>query len=131
MTSATIEPIGQIITPYRTLEECPRNISLDGPVCRLVVNENLRDGLMGLQAGQHILILYWFDRADRTVLQQNSRRTGELTGVFALRTPNRCNPIGAAVLPIESIEGTTITVRGLDCLNGTPLVDIKPAMADE
>jgi len=131
MTSATIEPIGQIITPYRTLEECPRNISRDGPVCRLVINENLRDGLMGLQAGQRILILYWLDHADRTVLQQNSRRSGELAGIFALRTPNRHNPIGAAVLPIESIGGGTITVRGLDCLNGTTLIDIKPAMAEE
>ena len=131
MSLAALEPIGQIITPYTTLEECPRNISRDGPLCHLVVNEDLRDGLMGLQPGQSILILYWLDRADRTALQQNSRRSGEPAGVFALRTPNRCNPIGAAVLPIESIEGTTITVRGLDCLNGTPLVDIKPAMAEE
>jgi len=131
MNIATIEPIGHIITPYKTIEECPRNISPDGPVCHLVVDEDLRDGLMGLQAGQRILILYWLDEADRMVVQQNSRRTGEMAGVFALRTPNRRNPIGAAVLPIESIENGTITVRGLDCLNGTPLIDIKPAMAGE
>ena len=131
MTRLTIEPVGQIFTPYRTLEECPRNVSQDGPVCRLVVNENLRDGLMGLHAGQRILVLYWLERADRTVLQQNSRGTGELAGIFALRTPNRCNPIGAAVVSIESIEDGTITVRGLDCLSGTPLIDIKPAMIQE
>jgi len=131
MIKATIEPIGQIITPYRTLEECPRNINPDGPVCRLVVNEDLHEGLMGLHAGQRILVLYWLDRADRTVLQQNSRRTGELAGIFALRTPNRRNPIGAAVVSIESIENGTIAVRGLDCLDGTPLLDIKPAMGDK
>ncbi len=131
MTSATIESIGHIKTPYTTLAECPRNIDPQGPECQLVVNETLQDGLLGLQKGQRILILYWFDRADRHILQQNSRRTGERTGIFALRTPNRCNPIGAAALPIEAIEGCIITVRGLDCLDGTMLLDIKPAMAEE
>lgn len=132
MTSkAFLHPIGHIQTPYKTLADCPRNISAGGPRCRLVIDDALLDGLMGLQPGQKILILYWFDQADRSVLQQNSRRTGELAGIFALRTPNRCNPIGAAVLPIETISGTTITVRGLDCLDGTPLIDIKPAMEGE
>jgi tRNA (Thr-GGU) A37 N-methylase len=116
------------MTLYSTLEECPRNINVDGPVFRLVVNEDLHQGLMGLHAGQRILVLYWLNWADRTVLQQNSRRTGELAEIFAIRTPNRRNPIGAAVVSIESIENGTIAVRGLDCLNGTPLIDIKPAM---
>jgi tRNA-Thr(GGU) m(6)t(6)A37 methyltransferase TsaA len=128
---ATSEPIGEIITPYKTLAECPRNIDPDGPPCELILRDDLRDGLLGLTAGQHILILYWLEHADRSSTRQNSRRTGELAGVFALRTPNRPNPIGAAVLPIEKIDDGVITVRGLDCLNGTPLLDIKPAMSGE
>jgi tRNA (Thr-GGU) A37 N-methylase len=84
-----------------------------------------------LQVGQQILILYWLEHADRNVLKQNSRRTGELTGIFSLRTPNRCNPIGAAVLPIKAINNNRLTVPGLDCLNGTHLIDIKPAMSGE
>jgi tRNA-Thr(GGU) m(6)t(6)A37 methyltransferase TsaA len=128
---ATSEPIGEIITPYKTLAECPRNIDPDGPPCELILRDDLRDGLLGLTAGQHILILYWLEHADRSSTRQNSRRTGELAGVFALRTPNRPNPIGAAVLPIEKIDNGVITVRGLDCLNGTPLLDIKPAMSGE
>jgi tRNA-Thr(GGU) m(6)t(6)A37 methyltransferase TsaA len=128
---ATLTPIGKILTPYNKLEECPRNIDPAGPPCELVIKDELIDALMGLRAGQRILILYWFDLADRSITQQNSRRTGKLAGIFALRTPNRCNPIGAAVLPIEHIKKTTITVRGLDCLNGTSLIDIKPAMAME
>ena len=128
---ATSEPIGEIITPYKTLAECPRNIDPDGPLCELILRDDLRDGLLGLTAGQHILILYWLEHADRSSTRQNSRRTGELAGVFALRTPNRPNPIGAAVLPIEKIDDGVITVRGLDCLNGTPLLDIKPAMSGE
>jgi tRNA-Thr(GGU) m(6)t(6)A37 methyltransferase TsaA len=128
---ATIESIGKIATPYKTLADCPRNIDQNGPPCELVLREDLRDGLLGLAAGQRILILYWLEHAERSAIRQNSRRTGELAGVFALRTPNRPNPIGAAVLAIEKIIDGVITVRGLDCLDGTPLLDIKPAMSGE
>ena len=126
-----LEAIGEIVTPYQTIADCPRNIDPSGPLCKLVVREDLKEGLLGLNIGQKILILYWLEQANRTVTRQNSRRTGELAGVFALRTPNRCNPIGAAVLSIEQIDDVVITVRGLDCVNGTPLLDIKPAMASE
>lgn len=128
---ASLKTIGYIATPYRALEECPRNIDPQGPPCLLVVDEELRDGLMGLRPGQPILILYWFERVEYGPLQRHSRRSGELKGIFALRTPHRPNPIGAAILTIERIEGATLVVRGLDCLDGTPLLDIKPAMAAE
>jgi tRNA-Thr(GGU) m(6)t(6)A37 methyltransferase TsaA len=128
---ATLEPIGKIITPYKTLADCPRNIDPNGPQCELVLRDEMPEGLLGLAVGQPILILYWLEHADRSSIRQNSRRTGELAGVFALRTPNRPNPIGAAVLPIEQIIDGVITVRGLDCIDGTPLLDIKPAMSGE
>ncbi len=128
---ATIEAIGKIATPYKALADCPRNIDPNGPPCELILSDELRDGLLGLATGQRILILYWLDQADRSAIRQNSRRTGELAGVFALRTPNRRNPIGAAVLTIEKIVDGIITVRGLDCLDGTSLLDIKPAMSGE
>jgi len=128
---ATLEVIGEIITPYEKIADCPRNIDPEGPLCKLIIREDLRAALFGLDVGQRILILYWLEHADRAVTRQKSRRTGELAGVFALRTPNRPNPIGAAILPIETIVDGIITVRGLDCLNGTQLLDIKPAMAGE
>lgn len=127
----TLKVIGKINTPYKTIADCPRNIDPQGPLCELVLREGLRDALFGLEVGQHILILYWLEHADRAVTRQKSRHTGELAGVFALRTPHRPNPIGAAVLPIETIADDVITVRGLDCLDGTPLLDIKPAMPGE
>jgi tRNA-Thr(GGU) m(6)t(6)A37 methyltransferase TsaA len=128
---ASLKSIGHIETPYKTIEECPRNIEQYGPICRLVINKNLSDGLFGLSAGQKILILYWFENVNRDLHQQHSGRTGEWSGIFALRTPNRPNPIGAAVVEVEKIEGECIFVKGLDCLNGTPLLDIKPAMLYE
>lgn len=127
----TLEAIGKIATPYKVLADCPRNIDPTGPACELLLRDEFCEGLLGLAAGQRILVLYWLEQADRTFMRQNSRRTGELAGVFALRTPNRPNPIGAAVLTIEKIVDGTITVRGLDCLDGTLLLDIKPAMAGE
>jgi tRNA (Thr-GGU) A37 N-methylase len=127
----TLEAIGEIVTPYQTIADCPRNIDLEGPSCQLIVRDDLKDGLLGLAVGQRVMILYWLGHADRTATRQNSRRTGELAGIFALRTPNRCNPIGVAVLPIEEIDNGVITVRGMDCVSGTQLLDIKPAMTRE
>ncbi len=123
--------IGHIETPYYKLDECPRNIESDGPECKIILDKQYESGLFGLCGGQEILILYWFDKVDRNKLQQNSRRTGKLSGVFNLRTPNRPNPIGAAVIRIEKINEREIFVKGLDCLNGTPLLDIKPAIFSE
>jgi len=124
---AVLKKIGYIETPYATLDECPRNVEEDGVECRLVLRKEFADGLLGLREGQEILILYWFDNVDRNRLRQNSRRTGTYSGVFALRSPHRPNPVGAAVVKIERVVEGAIHVRGLDCLNGTPLVDIKPA----
>jgi len=123
--------IGHIETPYRSLEECPRNVEPDGPPCRIVIAPPFADALLGLRPGQPILVLYWLAGGDRSRLRQHSRKSGEYAGVFALRTPNRPNPIGAAVLTIEAIDGGAIAVRGLDCLDGTPLLDIKPATGAE
>ena len=114
---ATVQSIGHIETPYNSLDECPGNIEAEGPICSLVIKKEWTN--------------YLFEKADRGKIQQHSRVTGQLLGVFALRTPNRPNPIGAAVVNIEKIENEIIYVRGLDCLNGTPLIDIKPAKAGE
>ena len=129
--SATLKFIGHIDTPYETIEECPNNIDLNGPFCRLVLREEFENGLSGLQQGQKILILYWFEITDRNTIEQPFNCGGGAIGTFALRSPHRPNPIVAATLPIESIENGVVSIRGLDCLNGTPLLDIKPAILFE
>jgi tRNA-Thr(GGU) m(6)t(6)A37 methyltransferase TsaA len=128
---ARVTFIGHIETPYQDLDACPRNVDSQVPICHLVIEPRFQEGLFGLHGGQQILILYWLGEAERTTLQQQSRSSGEWAGVFALRSPNRPNPIGAATLPIETFEKGRIGVRGLDCLDGTPLIDIKPAMPAE
>ena len=125
---ATLESIGYINTPYESIEDCPNNVDLNGPLCQLVINEEFVEGLSGLQPGQDILILYWFENTDRNEITVPSDNNGGSIGTFALRSPNRPNPIVAATVPVVSIENRVVSVRGLDCLNGTPLLDIKPAM---
>lgn len=129
--SADLKLIGHINTPYNAIEECPNNIDSNGPFCKLVVDEIYKEGLLGLEVGQRILILYWFENTDRSVVLQESSNGEDVIGMFALRSPHRPNPIAAAVLPIEAIDGRSVTIKGLDCLNGTKLLDIKPAIMHE
>jgi tRNA-Thr(GGU) m(6)t(6)A37 methyltransferase TsaA len=121
--------IGIIRTPYSSLADCPRNIGQTDDECQIIISDKYLAGLDGLHLGDDIQILYWLDQANFTELIQVSRKSGERKGVFALRSPNRPNPIGSAVVSIETIKGAVLTVRGLDCLNGTTLLDIKPAFS--
>lgn len=128
---ATLKAIGHLETPYTDLAACPRNVVAGGALCKVVLAEEFREGLLGLEVGRKIVLLYWFAGVERGQLRRHSRKSGVYSGVFALRTPHRPNPIGLAEVVIEKIEGAILYVRGLDCLNGTPLLDIKPAMAAE
>ncbi len=128
---ATLKFIGHINTPYKAIKDCPNNVDLNGPLCHMVVHNEFINGLSGLQAGQKILILYWFANTDRNATEEKSHTSKEVLGTFALRSPHRPNPIGATVLPIESIDNGVVSVKGLDCLNGTHLLDIKPAIMQQ
>ena len=128
---ATIKSIGIIKTPYQAVEECPKNISFDGPMCEIIVDKEYTDGMFRLSERKRIVVLYWLGYKSKVELQSISRGDGKLAGVFAIRSPRRPNPIGMAILDIEKIEGNTIFVKGLDCLNGTSLIDIKPAIKKE
>ncbi|WP_375749216.1 tRNA (N6-threonylcarbamoyladenosine(37)-N6)-methyltransferase TrmO [Vibrio sp. HN007] len=128
---AELKFIGEIATPYQVVEECPNNINFEGPKCQITVFDDYQEGLAGLKVGQHILVMYWLDGAQRDLTKQSCRNGTSITGTFSLRSPRRPNPIGVAVLPIEEIGEGTIAVRGLDCLNGTKLIDIKPAIYRE
>jgi len=123
--------IGHINTPYIDIKDCPNNVDFNGPTCQLVIKNEYVIALSGLQTGQDILLLYWLENTDRSLLVQKKSVTNERLGTFAIRSPHRPNPIGVAVLPIEKIENGVVYVRGLDCINGTQLLDIKPAIKKE
>lgn len=123
--------IGQISSPYSSLEQCPNNIDFDGPEFILKLDNRFEAGIDGLRQGDHILLLYWLEQANRALLTQARRDGNDTIGTFALRSPHRPNPIGAAVVPIERVNRNSLVVRGLDCLDGTPILDIKPAVYHE
>jgi tRNA-Thr(GGU) m(6)t(6)A37 methyltransferase TsaA len=121
--------IGTIHTPWQARSECPKRGSPDGPICSIVVDERWREALTDLADHRRIQVLYWMHRARRDLVLQTPFRTGQTTGSFALRSPVRPNPIASSVVELVSIEGATLQVRGLDCLDGTPLIDLKPDRA--
>lgn len=123
---ACLSFIGVIRTPYATRDDCPRQGQIDGPECTIVVNEGWLPALEGLEAYERIEVLYWLDRARRDFLIQRPKGAGPRRGTFALRSPNRPNPIGTSLVRLERIVGNRLVVRGLDCIDGTPLLDIKP-----
>ena len=125
-TDAGVYFIGTIHTPWRVRGECPKRGDPDGPICSIVVDERWREALTGIAEHRCIQVLYWMHRARRDLALQTPFRTGQTTGTFALRSPVRPNPIAASVVDLLAVEGTTLQVRGLDCLDGTPLIDLKP-----
>jgi tRNA (adenine37-N6)-methyltransferase len=118
--------IGKIHTPWRTRQECPKRSRLDGPICSIVVDERWRMALTGLAGHRRIQVLYWMQRARRDLVLQTPFSTMRTTGTFALRSPVRPNPIASSIVELVAIDGTILRVRGLDCLDGTPLIDLKP-----
>jgi len=122
--------IGRIETPWKTRSECPRQGDERGPLCRIVVFEPWTAALAGIERFARLEALYWLHLARRDLVRQCARRDAAPRGTFALRSPVRPNPIGTSIVRLEAVEGATLVVRGLDCLDGTPLVDIKPDRAD-
>jgi tRNA-Thr(GGU) m(6)t(6)A37 methyltransferase TsaA len=120
--------IGRIRTPWTRREDCPRNARGSDAVCTIELDPRYAAALDGVATCTHLIIFYFMDRARRDLVVQVSRHSGR-RGTFALRSPVRPNPIAMSVVTLLRIEDTTLFVIGLDCLDGTPLIDIKPYFA--
>lgn len=124
---ASLYFIGRIRTPWTSRLETPRQGSFEGPVCRLEIFEPWVAALQGIEGFSHLQVLYWLNQARRDLVRQSPRHhDGETRGTFALRSPVRPNPIGVSTVRFVALEGSTVLVRGLDCLDQTPLIDLKP-----
>jgi tRNA-Thr(GGU) m(6)t(6)A37 methyltransferase TsaA len=122
-----LSPIGVVKSPFKT--NTPSEELRLEPV-QIIVKPELQPGLRGLEIGMDILVLFYFHqiKPDEIELQLHPRHNpaNPLRGVFATRTQFRPNPVGASVAHIEAIEDNVITVTGLDALDDTPVLDIKP-----
>ena len=120
-------PIGVIRTPYAEPAGTPIQGALAAEVPGTVeVDPALADGLADLDGFSHVILLYAFHRSEGFALTVTPYLDDEQRGLFATRAPRRPNPIGLTVVRLRSVEGTTLHVAGVDMLDGTPLLDIKP-----
>lgn len=128
-TDAGVYFIGTIRTPWTRREECPKHARGSEAVCTIEVDPRFAPALQGVASCSHLLVLYWMDRARRDLLLQAPHHYDDVHGTFSLRSPARPNPIAVSVVSLREMSGSRLAVVGLDCLDGTPLVDIKPYFA--
>jgi tRNA-Thr(GGU) m(6)t(6)A37 methyltransferase TsaA len=122
--------IGRIRTPFKTRADCPRSTARSDAAGRVDLDPRYAAGLGDLGLYSHVILLYWMHEARRDLLlQAPAHLEGRTRGTFALRSPVRPNPIALAVVELLAVEGATLTVRNVDCIDGTPLLDIKPYYA--
>ena len=123
---AGIHFIGRIRTPWPDRAACPRQGRQDGPECRIEVAAPWDAALDGIEGFAEVEVLYWLHESRRDILRQSPRDDGKARGAFSLRSPVRPNPIATQRVRLVRREGSVLVVRGLDCIDGTPLVDLKP-----
>jgi tRNA-Thr(GGU) m(6)t(6)A37 methyltransferase TsaA len=130
--SYAIKPIGVIRSELTNLADAPRQGDEDGYEAWLELTSQVAPGLGGLSVGDRLIILTWLHLAQRDVLQIHPRDRLEapLTGVFATRSPDRPNPIGLHQVSVLQIDGLRLKVAPIEAIDGTPIVDIKPVLAE-
>ncbi len=123
-----LHPIGRVESPYRTVLDAPPQGEFSAVEATLAIAPRFADGLDGVEPGDRLLVVWWAHGADRRTL----RRAGT-AGVFTMRTPHRPNPLGiteVTVIRREGPFGERVVARGLDAIDGTPILDIKSARAE-
>lgn len=126
---ASLYFIGRIRTPWKRREDCPKNPRESEAECTIEVDPRWVGGLSGLETVSHVVVLYWMDRARRDLVLQAPHHYTERRGTFALRSPVRPNPIAVSVARLVRVDGNRLSVVGLDCVDDTPLLDLKPYFA--
>jgi tRNA-Thr(GGU) m(6)t(6)A37 methyltransferase TsaA len=130
MNSFIVRTIGIIHSPYLSRDDAPRQGRFSDALITLEILPEFAEGLQDIEKEPHLIVLYWLDRSDREKLKAIPPHTGIEHGVFATRSPDRPNPIGICIVKLVRREGNLLFVRGLDAIDGTPLLDIKPYSLD-
>ena len=128
-----ITPIGRVESPLKDPALAPNQGDEGAPDAWLVFEPEVVEALDGIRAGDEIIVLTWLDRASRDVLRVHPRGDPSRAqqGVFSTRSPHRPNPIGLHRVEVASIEGDRVRVHGLEAVDGTPIVDLKPVLTSD
>jgi tRNA-Thr(GGU) m(6)t(6)A37 methyltransferase TsaA len=126
-STIALNPIGRVESRLTDPAAAPRQADEDAPEAWLVIDANVAAGLQGLKAGDDAVLITWLDRAQRDVLVNHPRNdpSRPVAGVFTTRSPHRPNPLGLHQVTIAAVEGSRVLVKGLEAVDGTPIVDIK------
>jgi tRNA-Thr(GGU) m(6)t(6)A37 methyltransferase TsaA len=132
MEPFTIHPVGRLRSALRTPEEAPRQGREGAPDAWLEIDPAFARALDGLSPGDEVIVITWLHRADRRVLEVHPRGDARnpLTGVFATRSPHRPNPLGLHRVTVRKIDGLRLRIGPIEALDDTPVVDLKPVLAD-
>lgn len=126
INSMILFPMGVIHTPYQRREDIPRQGRLSEEICQIELYPEYEAGLKDIEQCTHLFVLFWLHLGDRKRLLANPPTSNREHGVFATRSPNRPNPIAIDIVPLLAVEGNRLTVKGMDALDGSILLDIKP-----
>lgn len=127
---ASLEPVGVIRSTLRDRAQAPRQGAEGAPDAWLEVRPRFARALSGVSAGDEVLVITWLHRADRGVLEVHPRDdpAAPLAGVFATRSPDRPNPLGFHRVTVREVAGPRLRIGPIEAIDGTPVVDIKPAL---
>lgn len=121
----SLKPVGIVKSPFKSMDEAPRQGRLSQEVSEIVVFDEYSDALDGVEKCEYVIVLYWMDRASREKLKVVPPGETEERGVFSTRSPSRPNPIGFCVVEVIEVKKNTLKVKWLDALDGSPVIDIK------
>ncbi|MDD9369932.1 MAG: tRNA (N6-threonylcarbamoyladenosine(37)-N6)-methyltransferase TrmO [Acidimicrobiales bacterium] len=126
----TLRPVGTVASPLGDAAGAPRQPDEGAPPAAIVILPEYEAALAGMAAGDRIVVLTWLHVADRATLSVHPRDdpAREPIGVFATRSPDRPNPVGLHEVTVVAVDGTRITVDGLEAFDGTPVIDLKPVL---
>jgi tRNA-Thr(GGU) m(6)t(6)A37 methyltransferase TsaA len=126
----TVQPIGYVQSPYKDTAAIPKGLGAkhDAEGILKILRE-FEPGLADIEGFSHLFVIWAFDRSDGFDLISTPPSDHRPHGVFATRSPRRPNPIGLTVVELLRREGNSLCVRGVDMLDGTPILDIKPYLS--
>lgn len=128
-SSMVLEPIGVIHTPYSKRENIPRQGRLSLELCEIEVFPEYAPALKDIEQCTHLFVIFWLHLGDRCRLTAVPPHDGKEHGVFATRSPSRPNPLALDIVELLQVKGNRLKVKGMDALDGSVLLDIKPYSA--
>jgi len=121
-----VKPIGIIHSPFKTKEEAPHQSIASNSIGRIEIFEEYEEGLEGIEGFSHIILIFRFHKSEGYSLKVKTPHDENVKGVFATRSPRRPNQLGLSIVRLLIREKNILFVEGIDVIDGTPLIDIKP-----